>query len=60
MPARPRAIQMLRQCSDDVLRMLVTGEPPVRGAGGISPRIHDQFALAFANGTAIKGPSQRL
>ena len=35
-----------RQCGDDVLRMLVTH--------------HDQFALVFANGTAIKGPSQRL
>jgi hypothetical protein len=26
-----------RQCGDDVLRMLVTGGPPVRGGGGISP-----------------------
>ena len=32
----PRAIQMLRQCSGDVLRMLVTGGPPVRGGGGIA------------------------
>ena len=28
-----------RQCGDDVLRMLVTGGPPVRGGGGISQRI---------------------
>ena len=27
---------MLRQCSDDVLRMAVTGGPPVRGGGGIA------------------------
>jgi hypothetical protein len=28
-----------RQCGDDVLRMLVTGGPPVRGGGGIPQRI---------------------
>ena len=28
-----------RQCWDDVLRMLVTGGPPVRGGGGIPHRI---------------------
>src|SRR3954453_1995560 len=28
-----------RQCGDDVLRMLVTGGPPVRGGGGIPHRI---------------------
>src|SRR6266436_10385402 len=27
------------QCGDDVLRMLVTGGPPVRGGGGIPQRI---------------------
>jgi hypothetical protein len=26
-----------RQCGDDVLRMLVTGGPPVRSGGGICP-----------------------
>ena len=29
----------LRQCGDDVLRMLVTGGPPVRGGGGMPQRI---------------------
>src|SRR6266404_98223 len=28
-----------RQCGDDVLRMLVTGGPPVRGGGGMPHRI---------------------
>jgi hypothetical protein len=28
-----------RQCGDDVLRMLVTGGPPVRGGGGTLRRI---------------------
>jgi hypothetical protein len=28
----------LRQCGDDVLRMLVTGGPPVRGGGGMPQR----------------------
>src|SRR5256885_11761941 len=28
-----------RQCGDDVLRMFVTGGPPVRGGGGMPPRI---------------------
>ena len=28
-----------RQCGDDVLRMLVTGGPPVRGGGGMPQRI---------------------
>src|SRR5712691_1723104 len=28
-----------RQCGDDVLRMLVTGGPPLRGGGGIPQRI---------------------
>src|SRR6267154_3781849 len=28
-----------RQCGDEVLRMLVTGGPPVRGGGGIPQRI---------------------
>jgi hypothetical protein len=28
-----------RQCGDDVLRMFVTGGPPVRGGGGIPQRI---------------------
>src|SRR5260370_12001960 len=28
-----------RQYGDDVLRMLVTGGPPVRGGGGMPPRI---------------------
>ena len=28
-----------RQCGDDVLRMLVTGGPPVRGGGGMPDRI---------------------
>jgi len=30
----------MRQCGDDVLRMLVTGGPPVRGGGGIPQRIN--------------------
>ena len=30
-----------RQCGDDVLRMLVTGGPPVRGGGGMPHRIID-------------------
>ena len=46
-----------RQCGDEVLRMLVTGGPPWR-RWRIATH-HDQFALAFANGTAIKGTSQR-
>ena len=29
----------MRQCGDDVLRMLVTGGPPVRGGGGMPQRI---------------------
>jgi hypothetical protein len=29
----------MRQCGDDVLRMLVTGGPPVRGGGGRPQRI---------------------
>src|ERR1700693_5780574 len=28
-----------RQCGDNVLRMLVTGGPPVRGGGGMPQRI---------------------
>src|ERR1700744_951208 len=28
-----------RQCGDEVLRMLVTGGPPVRGGGGMPQRI---------------------
>ena len=28
-----------RQCGEDVLRMLVTGGPPVRGGGGMPQRI---------------------
>src|SRR4051794_41856064 len=28
-----------RQCGEEVLRMLVTGGPPVRGGGGVAPRI---------------------
>ena len=28
-----------RQCGDDVLRILVTGGPPVRGGGGMPQRI---------------------
>ena len=28
-----------RQCGDDVLRMLVTGGPPMRGGGGMPHRI---------------------
>jgi len=28
-----------RQCGEEVLRMLVTGGPPVRGGGGIPQRI---------------------
>jgi hypothetical protein len=31
----------MRQCGEDVLRMLVTGGPPVCGGGGIP----DQFTL---------------
>ena len=29
----------MRQCGEDVLRMLVTGGPPVRGGGGMPQRI---------------------
>src|SRR5215471_7840993 len=29
----------MRQCGDDVLRILVTGGPPVRGGGGMPHRI---------------------
>ena len=29
----------IRQCSDDVLRIFVTGGPPVRGGGGMPHRI---------------------
>jgi len=28
----------MRQCGEDVLRMLVTGGPPVRGGGGMPQR----------------------
>ena len=29
----------IRQCGEDVLRILVTGGPPVRGGGGMPHRI---------------------
>jgi hypothetical protein len=29
----------IRQCGDDVLRMFVTGGPPVRGGGGMPQRL---------------------
>jgi hypothetical protein len=29
----------MRQCGEDVFRMLVTGGPPVRGGGGMPQRI---------------------
>jgi hypothetical protein len=29
----------MRQCGQDVLRVLVTGSPPVRGGGGMPQRI---------------------
>jgi len=29
----------IRQCGEEVLRMLVTGGPPVRGGGGMPQRI---------------------
>jgi hypothetical protein len=29
----------VRQCGDDVLRMFVTGAPPIRGGGGMLQRI---------------------
>jgi hypothetical protein len=29
----------MRQCGEDVLRMFVTGGPPIRGGGGIPHRI---------------------
>src|SRR5712671_4275009 len=32
-------LSQARQCGDDVLRMLVTGRPPMRGGGGIPHRI---------------------
>ena len=32
-------LSQLRQCGDDVSRMLVTGGPPVRGGGGMPQRI---------------------
>src|SRR5712671_3904631 len=32
-------LSQARQCGDDVLRMLVTGGPGVRGGGGIPQRI---------------------
>src|SRR5258707_8085278 len=32
-------LSQLRQCGDEVLRMLVTGGPPVRGGGGMPQRI---------------------
>jgi hypothetical protein len=34
-----------RQCGEEVFRMFVTGGPPVRGGGGISPAHHDQLAV---------------
>jgi hypothetical protein len=37
-----------RQCGDDVLRMLVTGGPPVRGGGGIPHRIDTISSLSPA------------
>ena len=36
-PARFSGFSQPRQCGDDVLRMLVTGGPPVRGGGGAAP-----------------------
>jgi hypothetical protein len=34
------AFSHLRQCGDEVLRMFVTGGPPVRGGGGTPRRIN--------------------
>ncbi len=36
-----------RQCGDDVLRMLVTGGPPVRGGGGMPKRIMTSSASSL-------------
>src|SRR5580692_1803756 len=36
---RCSGFNQMRQCGDEVLRMLVTGGPPVRGGGGIPQRI---------------------
>src|SRR5262245_1228713 len=36
---RLSGLSHMRQCGDDVLRMLVTGGPPVRGGGGMPHRI---------------------
>ena len=36
---RCSGLSQMRQCGDDVLRMLVTGAPGVRGGGGIPHRI---------------------
>ncbi|MGY3578853.1 hypothetical protein ACVMB1_006057 [Bradyrhizobium sp. USDA 4504] len=42
-----------RQCGDEVLRMFVTGGPPVRG-GGHAPAHHDHLAL-FGGGIPDHG-----
>jgi hypothetical protein len=36
---RVSGLSQPRQCGDDVLRMLVTGSPPVGGGGGLPQRI---------------------
>jgi hypothetical protein len=37
----------MRQCGDDVLRMLVTGGPPARGGWRHAPPHHDHLASGF-------------
>src|SRR6478752_5942500 len=44
-----------RQCGDDVLRMLVTGGPPVRGGGGMPQRI-----IPSSRGVVVRDRRLRL
>jgi hypothetical protein len=50
----------LRQCGDDVLRMLVTGGPPVRGGGGMPQRISASqcFAMCSRSAQGLTGCAQ--
>jgi hypothetical protein len=47
----------IRQCGDDVLRMLVTGGPPVRGGGGMPQRI--RVISVPVSVLRITGPGRR-
>jgi len=49
-----------RQCGDDVLRMLVTGGPPVRGGGGILQRIRVNTRSVPANSLHGRGRDRAI